>query len=1648
MSIFSHRNPLAGLSPRRALVAGLLIALAVLGAFAVAGQAAGCTSTWNNASGGSWNTAADWTGGVPNSTSAVACLPALASSYTVTLTTGVTVDSLDVGASSGMTTQTLDIEGTNGADGSLTLTADSTIESTGHLILDSTSGASSGYAQIVGGSGVTLTNNGSIVSQVESTSNLDFLETNLMNASGATVEVKSGELRQDHATTTTNDGTWTVDAGASPGYTLTSGTASFVNDAGTVTNDGAIKLSSGASWSQSGGSESGNPVTLTGGTLTDSGTTGSTGSFDVQNTVAVSGTIAAGETVTATGITGTDATINAGSGLVNDGKIVLDSQAGTSSGFAELEGGPVTNNGTLDSQVESSNLDYLEAGLTNSASGTVEVKSGELRQDHATATTNDGTWIVDAGASPGYTLTSGSASFVNDSGSVTNSGAITLSSGASWSQDGGSESGNPVKLTGGSLTDNGTGSSGSFDVENTVVVSGTIAAGETVTAAGVMGTNANINAASGLVNDGTLVLDSQAGSSSGYAELTGGPVTNNGTLDSQVESTNLDYLEAGLTNSATGTLEVKSGALRQDTGTTTTNDGTFKTDSGMSPGAFNLTSGTAKFVNAAGSVANDGSITLSSGASWSQSGGSESGNPVTLTGGTLTDSGTTGSTGSFDVQNTVAVSGTIAAGETVTATGITGTDANINASSGLVNDGTLVLDSQAGASSGFAELEGGPVTNNGTLDSQVESSNLDYLEAGLTNSASGTVEVKSGELRQDHATATTNDGTWIVDAGVSPGYTITSSTASFVNDAGSVTNGGAITLSSGASWSQEGGSESGNPVKLTGGSLTDNGTGSSGSFDVENTVVVSGTIAAGETVTAAGVMGTNANINAASGLVNDGTLVLDSQAGSSSGYAELTGGPVTNNGTIDTQVESTNNLDYLEASLTNSATGTLEVKSGALRQDQATTTTNDGDVIVDVPGQFNLTSSNAVFDEASTGTLTFDISGASTFGTINFSSGATFTFNGGTADPVLQNGYAPAVGTEFDVITFTTAHGAGTFTTIENDFTGDYANALFIGLVRDRDHTTTSVMSSPNPSTQGQQVTFTATVTPGPNGVSNPTGTVTFFDNGTMIGTGTLSTTAGVTTATFPTSSLTVGTHPITASYGGDSNYKPSPVSSPALNQVVNIGDTSTTTLASSANPSTFGQSVTFTATVSGASGPPTGTVTFFDNGSSIGSGMLSTTAGVTTATLQTSSLAVGTHPITAQYSGDGTYAGSMGTLAPNQVVNKAATSTALVSSLNPSTLGQSVTFTTTVTGVAGTDPTGSVTFEDNGTSIGTGTVSTTAGLTTATLTTSSLAAGTHPITAVYGGDGNYQASHSSPTVSQVVNQIATSTSLASSANPATAGQTVTYTATVSPVPDGGTMAFSGLSGCGAVSVSTTTGTATCPVANSGAGSLTIHATYSGDASYAGSTSPPLTEVVNAARPQTNTLTVTRAGKGAGSVTSSPAGISCPSACAHDFTAGSTVTLTEKATSESAFGGWSGGGCSGTATTCAVTLSSAQTVTATFTTLITGQRLFCGRQHRGKCNGVKDKTLFTGPGNASWQFGLYNPSPGNSGKSLVLGTVTDHVTKAGAVTITFSLSSGRIAHLIAKGSKHHLTELGCRTTFTSKTGQRTTTIQLLRVKLP
>jgi hypothetical protein len=298
---------------------------------------------------------------------------------------------------------------------------------------------------------------------------------------------------------------------------------------------------------------------------------------------------------------------------------------------------------------------------------------------------------------------------------------------------------------------------------------------------------------------------------------------------------------------------------------------------------------------------------------------------------------------------------------------------------------------------------------------------------------------------------------------------------------------------------------------------------------------------------------------------------------------------------------------------------------------------------------------------------------------------------------------------------------------INNVSSSSQATTIIVGYT-----TTTTLTSSTNPAMVGQVVTFTAAVTGG----ASPSGTVSFYDGGNLLGTVTLSSNGQ---ASLALSTLSIGTHSVTATYWGDSTNASSTSSS--LSQSVVRASTSLT-VSANPNPSVVGQSVAMVANLSGGYGTPTGVVTFYDGSTSLGAVVLSGGQ----ASLNVSFSAVGSHPLSASYGGDSQNAPS-NSAAVSQSVQQASSATKLSASSTKVTRRTAVTFSASVTSnPAAVSPTGSVTFYDGSTALATVALTNAA----ASFTSSSLALGTHTITAVYSGCPAITASTSNSVTVQV----------------------------------------------------------------------------------------------------------------------------------------------------------------------------------------------------------------------------------------------------------------------------------------------------------
>jgi hypothetical protein len=434
--------------------------------------------------------------------------------------------------------------------------------------------------------------------------------------------------------------------------------------------------------------------------------------------------------------------------------------------------------------------------------------------------------------------------------------------------------------------------------------------------------------------------------------------------------------------------------------------------------------------------------------------------------------------------------------------------------------------------------------------------------------------------------------------------------------------------------------------------------------------------------------------------------------------------------------------------------------------------------------------------------------------------------------------------------------GVATFTTSDlgvgsHSLTGVYSGELdFNGSTSPADtktvnaaDTSVGLTAAPDPSVFGEPATITATVSAVDPGAGTPTGTVNFFDGATLLGTAVVD---GSGVATFTTSALGVGSHPLTGVYSGDLDFNES--TSPADTKTVVNADT-TVTLTAAPDPSVFGQAATLTATVNSAApgaGLPTGTVSFFDGTTLLGTATLD---GLGVATFTTSALNAGSHALSGAYNGDPTFNASTSPVDSNTVA-KDSTLVALIASPDPSVFGQAATLTATVNAVApgAGIPTGTVSFFDGESLIGTATLN---GSGVATLTSSVLSAGSHSLTSVYNGDPNFNGS-TSPIDTKTVVKDSTTVSLTVGPSPSIFGQPATLTANVNAVAPGagiptGTVSFfdgATLLGTAALNGS---GVATFTTSSLSAGPHALTGVYAGSGNFNGGTSTVVGQTVNQA---------------------------------------------------------------------------------------------------------------------------------------------------------------------------------------------------------
>ena len=465
--------------------------------------------------------------------------------------------------------------------------------------------------------------------------------------------------------------------------------------------------------------------------------------------------------------------------------------------------------------------------------------------------------------------------------------------------------------------------------------------------------------------------------------------------------------------------------------------------------------------------------------------------------------------------------------------------------------------------------------------------------------------------------------------------------------------------------------------------------------------------------------------------------------------------------------------------------------------------------------------------------------------------GSSITFSGDSGHWSAAVSLTEVSGSTYEAVTTFSTGSYEVFGSVT--FTATYAGSMVSGIGSSSNQATDFVLyqvettvSGPYEPTYGETATLTALLSPSGNSPPAVTGTESFYDGGELLGTGTITQTialGGVTDykATLASPDLPGGTSVVTAVFDGNSSYQSS---TGAWTATVVAGDT-TTTLSAEPDPATTGEGLTLTATVTtdGAALPSGSSISFSANGAGyLGAVSLTeVSAGMFEATYVDTSFAAGSLTFTASYHGStGEFEFSSKTTTDFALYG---VSTTLSASPNPATYLESVTLTATLSS-SGSVGGGTESFYLGATLLGTATINTVGGQEEATLVTTALPTGNDLVSGVFNGNSTCGASTASYT--ETVSPAATSTTLTTSPNPSTAGESVTLTASVSgPGTVFGTVEFLDGAGGPRLQHAQRQRHATLVVSNLPAGSDSLTAVYEGNSDYLSSTSSAVDQVVD-----------------------------------------------------------------------------------------------------------------------------------------------------------------------------------------------------------
>jgi hypothetical protein len=773
---------------------------------------------------------------------------------------------------------------------------------------------------------------------------------------------------------------------------------------------------------------------------------------------------------------------NLGRDLTNAGTITLG-DAGTNHSWLCCYAQTLTNTGHLNTVLGGGGNRYLWANVTNAPGGTIDI-AGTTPQDGggggSTRTTNNGTLVVEATGSLAIGGGGNPMYFVNSGGSITNNGVVSTTS-STFTQRGGTESGNPIVLGNVSVLDDDLSAgaalfklaNGSQNLTGTGTSPG-IAAGQTLTVAG----NDSANLYVDLTNAGTITLG-DASSGNSWLCCSGHTLTNSGHLNTVVGGGGNRYLQANITNAAGGTIDIGGPTFQDGAGggaTGTTNNGMFTIEAGRTlplGGGSTFTQGAGgtfattidatattfgQLTGGGGSVSLNGKLKVTTvgspatSSSWPViSSANRSGQFSSLDFGLLNyavqypATGVTlvaqapcdywiGGNGNFSTAGNWSTGAVPTSADDVCVNRNTTTTpkAALDSYTVLVDGNVTVNTLTLGAPSGNQTLQlagnntqfylaktssinpsgvlnvgdnnvangntllgsggsGVVLINTGRLNTVQGGGGIRYLRANIINAPAGSVDVGASTIADFNTTIFTNNGTFTVEAGVT--FAI-SNGSSFTNLAGSVTNLGSLSQN-GNTFTQRGGTETGNPVFLQSAILDDDLAAGGAKFVLSGgDITGSGTqpgVATGQVVTLAA---DGMRVLLDKSLTNAGTITLG-DAGTGISWLGMGTNTfvLTNTGHLTT-VPGGGGIRYLRANIINAPAGSVDLAAPDSRQDfSAASTINNGAFIIE-PGSIFYLIGGSTFTQGAGGTFQTTIdANAMKFGQLT-----------GGGDPVSLNG--------------------------------------------------------------------------------------------------------------------------------------------------------------------------------------------------------------------------------------------------------------------------------------------------------------------------------------------------------------------------------------------------------------------------------------------------------------------------------------------------------------------------------------------------------------------------------------------------------------------------------------------------------------------